>query len=132
MTFEEALVAHVAAHPAVTAAGVADRIFPNYLPQEQALPAVMYERASGPRTHSHDGVTGLTDSGMVFHSYAATKGDAKKTTMAIRLALDGFKGSIGGGEIRVDHVFLEDEDDGWDDELECHVYSTEYSILHTE
>lgn len=92
---EEALVDILEADAAV-AAVVDDRIYPIVLPQGAMLPAIVYQRISGPRAETMQGPSGLAWPRFQFVSVGATFGDAMAVAVAVRQALDGYRGMVGG------------------------------------
>ena len=59
MAIEAGLYAHLVGSAGVTAL-VATRVYPLLVPQDATLPAIAYQRISGPRDHTHDGPSGVT------------------------------------------------------------------------
>lgn len=110
MILEEGIYAHLTDDAGV-AALVGTRIYPLQVPQDVTLPAVAYQRISGPRDHAHDGPTGLVRARVQFSALGSTYLEAKTVTEALRAALDGFKGTMGTVEVQT--VFLENERDEW-------------------
>lgn len=132
MTIEEALVAHLADDAGV-AALVNARIYPGLLPQKPGYPSIVYHRVSGPREHSHDGPSGLTHPRFQLDCIDGTFKGARELGVAVRLALDGFRGTMGGDEgVPVGAVFIEDEDGDYDDELRLFRWRLDAVISHEE
>lgn len=132
MTIEEALVAHLASDAAV-AASVSDRIYPAVLPQKPGYPAIVYHRVSGPREHSQDGPSGLAHARFQLDCIDGTFRGARELGAAVRLALDGFSGTMGGGDgVPVGAVFIEDEDGDYDDTLRLYRWRLDAVISHEE
>lgn len=108
MTIETALVTKLEAAASVIAL-VGDRIFPNRIPQGVGMPAIAYEQLSGPRDHVMDGNTGLANTNYIFKCSCAIYAQAKAVSEAVRIELDGFRGTVGG--IAISCIMLEDEKD---------------------
>lgn len=88
---------------------IGNRVYPNYVPQGAAVPAVTYQRISGPRDHTFDGPSGLVKSRYQLNSWADTYGDMESVADAVRIAMDGFSGTIGGRVIQ--NIESDDETD---------------------
>ena len=88
MNIEQTLVAYLVTVPALTAL-VSSRVYPLVLPQNAALPAIAYQRISGPREHSHSGPSGLAHPRIQLACWAATYAEAKAVAAALRQGIDG-------------------------------------------
>lgn len=132
MTIEEAIQAHLLATPNV-AALVGVRVYPVKMPQRPTYPAVVYNRISGPREHSQDGSSGLAHPRFQLDCFAATYAGAKDLASKVRLALDGFRGSMGGvSGVDVNAVFIEDDRDDYDDDIHVYWVSLDAVVWHNE
>lgn len=129
MSIEAALFTLLTTTPSI-AAKVADRVYPKQLPQDPTTPAIVYHRISGPREHSHDGSSGLAHPRFQLDMYAGSYLEAKALADAVRVAIDGYKGTVEGVEIQA--IFLENDDDGHDDELKVYWFQADYIIWHAE
>lgn len=132
MTIEAAITKHL-----TEAAGLAGvlggRVYPKHLPQNPTYPAIAYHRISGPREHSHDGSSGLAHPRFQLDLFARTHVAAKDLAEKVRLALDGYKGVMGGvGGVDVNGAFLEDDDDGYDDDLKVYWWRMDFTVWHNE
>lgn len=90
----EALVSLLSADPGV-AALVGDRIFPERLPQGQALPAITYAVIDDRERVNLSGPRGHTTTRVQVDALAATGKLATATDKAVRDALHGFAGTVG-------------------------------------
>lgn len=68
---------------------VGDRVYPLAIPQEKPLPAVAYQKISGPRIHTMSGPTDLSNPRVQFTAWALSYGDAKRVIERLRLAIYG-------------------------------------------
>lgn len=93
MSLTTDLVAHLEAHAGL-AALVADRIYARELPPEAVLPAVTYQRISGPRDFSHDGPA-LANPRYQFSCFAVTYLTAEAVALQVQAALDGWNAAYG-------------------------------------
>lgn len=136
MLIEEAIFAHLSADAGVSAA-VSDRVYPVELPRPPLYPAIVYHRISAPREHTHDGSAKFASPRFQFDCLAGTFLEARRIQEAVRVALDGFKGTMGGvGGVEVHGAFVEDDrsdlETGADDELGVYSMSIDVVIEHVE
>lgn len=78
---------------------VGDRMYPRMLPQEPALPALVFQRIDTRRMHDMDGADGLPRARLQIACWAALPADAAIVAQAVRSRMDGVKGSIGASII---------------------------------
>ena len=88
---------------------VVARIYPNEVPQGASMPAISYEQASGDREHTMDGPVGMVDASFVINCWASTYAVARELGGYVRLALDGYSGTVGSQVFCV--IFLMNESD---------------------
>jgi hypothetical protein len=145
MRMEDALVAFLKADSATNAL-IAGRIYPSAMPQQKvsskSVPCIVYHRISTPREMAHDGprgggsLAGCAQPRFQLDLYALESAKASQLAEAVRLALDGFSGSMGGsGGVEVQAVFVEDEQSGFEDlgdSLRLHWKQLDLVIWHAE
>jgi len=129
MTLEEGLYDHLTNDAGVSAL-VGTRIYPLVVPQDVALPAIAYQRISGPRDHAHDGPSGLGRARMQFTFVGTSYSQAKSVAEAVRASLDGFKGTM--GTVTVGAVLLDNEHDSWATAFDKPVVRHDYMIWYQE
>lgn len=129
MTLEEGLYSHLVNDSGV-AALVSTRVYPLLVPQDTTLPAIAYQRISGPRDHTHSGASGLALARMQVSCLGNSYGQAKQVSEAVRAALDGLRGSLGA--VSADAVFLDNERDEWSTAFEEAVVQQDYLIWYQE
>ena len=128
MNIEEALYSKL-----VSDAGVSTRIYPNVVPQDIALPAVAYQRISTVRDMAHDGPLGIAHVRFQLTISAASYTSARAVANAIRTALDGFSGLMGGvGGVTVEASFVENDSDGYNQAGGEQVVRLDVLIIHQE
>ncbi|MDD4986375.1 MAG: DUF3168 domain-containing protein [Dehalococcoidales bacterium] len=111
MLIEQALMTFLLAQSGITAL-VGDRIHFVRAPQDVAHPYLVISKVDDPGMHSHDGPVKLGDPRLQFSAFAETYGAAKLVTAAVKTALNGYKGTMGGdGGVFVGGVFYDDETD---------------------
>ena len=130
-TIEESLVDRLADTGAVTTL-VGSRIYPNMIPQDAALPALAYQKISGVRNKFHDG-PGYARSRVQMTARAATYASAKTVINAVRVALEGFRGLLGGSTgANVYEISIDGEVDGFDQAAGHSTVRMDLIILHEE
>lgn len=123
-SIDESLVSILQASSAVTAI-CGQRIYPLYARQTAAKPLVIYQRISSVREHSHDGPSGLARPRFQFRCVANSFSEARGLADAVRGALDGYQGTVGG--VRIDAILFENELDA--DDVALDAEATAYSVL---
>lgn len=129
MALEEGLYAYLVADAGV-AALIGTRLYPLLVPQDAALPAMAYQRISGPRDHTHDGASGLAMARIQFTAVGSSYSEAKSVMAALRAALDGFSGTM--GEVTVGAALLQNERDEWAESFDLPVVRQDYMVWYQE
>ena len=89
-------------------------VYPLTIPQDQSLPAMAYQRITGPRETAHDGAVGIAEALFQLTCQAQGYDTAKGLANAVREALIGFDGLMGGESgVTVDGCFVVGELDGY-------------------
>jgi hypothetical protein len=133
-TIEEAIYAHLITDAGVSALA-STRIYPQTIPQDIDLPAIAYQRISGPRISAHDGPTGLARARMQLTCQASTYTAAKGLAMAARRALDGYAGIVtttGNDTVEIEAAFLANEWDGYEVVTGQSTVRVDFMILYAE
>jgi hypothetical protein len=132
MNIEEALYSKLTGDAGVAALVVA-RIYPNVVPQDIAMPAVAYQRISTTRVMAHDGPTGVASARFQFTVSGSTYSSARNVVNAIRTALDGFSGLMGGTNgVIVEAIFVENDFDGYNQAGGEQVIRLDALVIHQE
>lgn len=129
MTIEAGIYAYLIANSGVFAL-VGTRIYPQVIPQDAEMPAMAYQRISGPRDHSHSGPSGLVVARMQLTCMAASYDGAKALGEAVRAAMDGYSGTM--GTVTVDACLLDNEIDSFAAVFEKPVVRYDYLIWYQE
>lgn len=108
MTLEEGLVAHLKADATIVGL-VGERIYHEKLPQKPIYPAIAYARTSTERTMTLAGPTSLTQVRLALDVWASTSAEMKSVAGAVRAAVSGVTGNLGGTSIQ--HCTYESEAD---------------------
>lgn len=77
-----------------------DRVYPGEIPQGSSFPAITYNLISEQRLLTMQGPTSAVAKRMQIDAWATTFGAAWELAEAIRVALDGFRGTMGDTEIQ--------------------------------
>lgn len=108
MDIETAAYNHLIAN-ATLSAQLSTRIHPLTLPQNSALPAIVYQKISAVPDYAHDGPVGV-ESRMQFSCLAASYADAKLTARNVKKAFRPFEKAPGiMGGLRIGGCFLDNE-----------------------
>lgn len=92
---------------------VGTRIYPLLVPQEQAYPAVAYQVISKYRTASQSGKNQIVEARIQYTINASTYTSLRSVAAAVRAALEGFTGVMGGvGGVDVHSCYWDNEVDG--------------------
>lgn len=91
---------------------IGQRIYPLRIPENATLPALAYQKVSGPSEHSKDGDMSLNHPRFQLTCWADKYADAKAVRTAVMAALQSFAngGSFGGGPV-VDQIIVENDAD---------------------
>lgn len=132
MTIQEAIRAYLTSTSSVTAA-LGQRVYVSALPENPTYPAAVLKTLTTGREHSQDGPSGFATGTFDIDVVAPTLGAAKPAADLVRVALVGFRGSMGGGSgVTIDGVFDEDESHDYDDEKALHIVTLTVSIQYLE
>lgn len=113
MLIDEVLVAYLSNEPGM-AGLVGTRIYPLVIPEKKKLPAIAYQQISAPREYTHSGQEDMVSARFQFTVQAASFPQIRATVIALRRALSGYRGPMGGASgISVEGSYLENEIDGW-------------------
>lgn len=110
MEIEQAIYGMLAADAAVSAL-VGSRIYPGQAPESGGFPVVVYTEASQRVVMSLTGPVNLNSYSMHFDVWGESYSEVKPVYHALRDALSGFSGELGGGSVRVRGIFEETGDD---------------------
>lgn len=117
---------------------VADRVYPGALPQDAVLPAIVFKRIASrdlKGAHSNPGISYVTVQVLCVGAKDAPHDEVLTLAEQVRQALDRY-GNVYGG-LLVGGVLLYDIQRGssaaeYDEALDAHVISTDYTVNHKE
>ena len=105
---EEALVSVLKAASAVTNI-CSTRVYPAVVPQKGTIPALTYQRISGPRIRDLDGPDGMATPRFQINCWSTTYKGAFTLSNAVRGVLDNYSGTV--LSVVIHDCALEDEGD---------------------
>jgi len=112
------------------------RMHPGLLPQNPAVPALTYERISGPRIQSLTGPSGRGVARLQIDSWSSTYREAQSLAAAVRASLNGFIGNLSDGasppQTRGVVIRLDNERDLHEEDVSLFRISQDYVINHEE
>lgn len=116
---------------ATIAAILATRLYPVILPQNTIFPAATYQIIDTPRDFNLDGPSGLARPKIQYTLWATKADNVKALARAIRLALNGFKGTLPDGS-DVKSVMLEDERETYESDVNLHRIDLDFVVWFDE
>lgn len=81
--------------------GVNGRVYPGHLPDPPELPALVYQRIATRRPVSYDGPSGFVRARVQLDIWSKSYGEARTIAGAVRRALLGYRGPMGGLEVAI-------------------------------
>lgn len=118
--------------------GSANRVYPGALPQDPTLPAIVFKRISSRRlqgVHSDPGVCYATLQVVCVGAKDGPADAVLALAEQVRLALERYGSAITGTPIdgvTVYDITIGSEASDYDADLDAHVISTDYTVLHQE
>lgn len=128
MDIEQALVAHLLSDEKITSI-IQDRLFPLAVPQDEDVPAIVYQRISSPRTLTLTGES-ASNPRIQLSCYAKTFGQAKQMAITLYNSLDFFRGKLGNKTKSA--VLMEDSRDDYEPETGRYRCDVDFFIMHTK
>ncbi len=113
-----------------TVKAITTRCYPGKIPQDPTYPLIVYYKVTGMRDHHLQGPSGLAHPRFQVEAWATTYDAAKTLANAIRVALDGYKGTQ--GTVDIGSILMESERDTYEDAVLCHRVIMDWFIWHSE
>lgn len=113
MQLHEAFVKHLTEHPLVSGL-IGSRLYPQLIPENAVMPAMAYQVVSlTDDPLAHDGAIGIVTRTYQFTCQADRYNETQAMTAALRNALHGFSGQMGGdGGVEISVCQFVSMDDG--------------------
>lgn len=115
---------------------VVKRVYPLSLPPTPVLPALVYQRISSPRVHTHQGAAGggLAYPRFQFTAWGTTFPSVRDLMQRVRVYWDGFAGTVGAGgnTVVIQCALIDSERDDYEPETQRYFRSQDYIIWHEE
>jgi len=125
----EDLTAFLQANAGVLAI-IGNRVYPRVMPESATVPALVYSQISAPHECTMDNARYVEES----FQLECTAGDyktAKQLAVAVRNALEGFQGAMGGTAVH--GIFIQSERDApWDMETLHYRTDVDVKVWHPE
>ena len=132
MVIEEALQYHLVNDTDVKAL-ISARAYPNVIPQDADLPALAYQKISWLGGMAHDGPTGIAWPRFQITAQANTYSEVVDLIKKVRIALDGFAGTMGGaGGVTIEGGFVKNVFDGYEFATERETRRLDVVLWHQE
>jgi hypothetical protein len=126
---DEALVDHLLGRPG-TAALVATRIYPDYFPQSEQLPAIAYTLEDDSTQQTQQGPSGMREAVYQINVWAETRREVMAVAREVRSALDGYRGAF--KDIPILGVFLDSLSRERDSDTGAFCVSMRFTIHYQE
>ena len=110
---------------------VSGRIYPIHLPQNPTYPCVVYTRIANEHFNNLDGSAGLSSPFIQVDAWADDPMEARDIGEQIRLALQGYSGSLASG-VTIHGISLDSDREGFEYEVGTYRHSADYTVWHSE
>ena len=126
---DEALVDHLLGQAGLTAL-VATRIYPDYFPQDEQLPAIAYTLEDDSSQHIQQGPSGMREAVYQVNIWADTRREVMAVAREVRSALDGYQGAF--KDIPIPGTFLDSLSRERDSDTGAFCVSMRFTIHYQE
>ena len=109
---------------------ITTRCYPIAIPQSPTYPLILYTRITGMRDHVLQGPSGAAHPRFQVESWAETYTAAKSLASAIRVALDGYSGTVLG--VVIGSILIDSERDVYESEIKIYRVISDWYIWHKE
>ena len=127
--FDEALVDYLLGCPGI-AALVSKRIFPDYFPQSEQLPAIAYTLEDDSSQQTQQGPSGMREAVYQVNIWADTRREVMAVAREVRSALDGYQGAF--KDIPILGIFLDSLSRERDSDTGAFCVSMRFTIHYQE
>jgi len=126
---DEALVDHLLGQAGLTAL-VATRIYRDYFPQDEQLPAIAYTLEDDSSQHTQQGPSGMREAVYQVNIWADTRREVMAVAREVRSALDGYRGAF--KDIPIPGIFLDSLSRERDSDTGAFCVSMRFTIHYQE
>ena len=127
--FDEALVDYLLGQPDI-ASLVTRRIFPDFFPQDEQLPAIAYTLEDDCSQQTQQGPSGMRQAIYQINIWAETRREAMAVAREVRYSLDGYKGAF--KDIPITGTFLDSLSRERDSDTGAYCVSMRFTINYQE
>jgi hypothetical protein len=127
--FDEAVVDYLLGCPGI-AGLVSRRIFPDYFPQSEQLPAIAYTLEDDSSQQTLQGPSGMRAAIYQINIWAETRREVMTVAREVRLALDGYRGAF--KDIPIIGAFLDSLSRERDSDTGAYCVSLRFTIHYQE
>jgi hypothetical protein len=127
--FDEALVDYLLGYSGI-AALLSKRIFPDFFPQDEHLPAIAYTLEDDSSQQTQRGPSGMRTAVYLINIWADTRREAMAVARQVRSALDGYKGAF--KDVPVTGAFLDNMARERDSDTGAFCVSMRFTIHYQE
>jgi len=113
-----------------TVKAITTRCYPIAIPQSPTYPLILYTRITGMRDHVLQGPSGAAHPRFQVEAWAETYTVAKSLASAIRVALDGYSGTVLG--VVIGSILIDSERDIYESEIKIYRVISDWYIWHKE
>jgi hypothetical protein len=127
--FDEALVDYLLGRPGI-AVLVSKRVFPDFFPQSEQLPAIAYTLEDDSSQQTLQGPSGMRAAIYQINIWADTRREVMTVAREVRLALDGYRGAF--KDIPIIGAFLDSLSRERDSDTGAYCVSLRFTIHYQE
>ena len=109
---------------------ITTRCYPVTIPQSPTYPLILYTKITGMRDHHLRGPSGHAHPHFQIEAWAETYTGAKFLASAIRVALDGYSGTVLG--VVIGSILIDSERDIYESEIKIYRVISDWYIWHKE
>ena len=127
MTIQEEIFTRLTGYSGLTAL-IDKRVYYMRMPQKHRLPAIVYQKISGPKLYSHDGEAGLAYPRIQFSCMADDPDEATSVAAQLQAALSAYTDS--GLTTPIEASFILNEFDDYEQDTDIYRVLVDYRIWH--
>jgi len=110
---------------------ISGRVYPIYAPQNATYPCITYSRISTNKEHTVTGSIGFAETTFQLNIIAEDYTTSRELADAVRLLLDGYKGSDAYTD-KIGGIFIDNDTDIYYDDLDLHCSMIDILVPHSE